>query len=117
MLKAGQEVKESPAFPTRDVTNLRLTLHQEEACREFMEATESGTIVEVADSLADSLVVILGTACAFGIDIAPIFEEVMCSNMTKFIDGRHREDGKWIKGPSYTPANIKPLLIEQGAVL
>lgn len=117
MRLAGQEVKESPAFPSREVEDLRLKLHYEEACEEFDEALGLGTIVDVADSIADSLVVIIGTACAFGIDIQPVFDEVMRSNMTKFVDGYRRDDGKWIKGPSYTPANIKPILEAQGAKL
>lgn len=32
--------------------------------------------------------------------------EVNRSNMSKFIDGHRREDGKWIKGPSYSPVDL-----------
>lgn len=113
MTLAGQEIKSHPTVPSLEVQSLRIKLHREEAVEELDEAFCSCDIVAIADSLADSLVVILGTASACGIDIEPIFNEVMRSNMTKFIGGYRREDGKWIKGPSYEPANIEPLLQQQ----
>jgi predicted HAD superfamily Cof-like phosphohydrolase len=70
-------------------------------------------ITDVADALGDLLYVVLGTAVSCGIDIKPIFHEIHRSNMTKFIDGYRRPDGKWIKGPSYSPANLEPLLAVQ----
>lgn len=69
--------------------------------------------VAVADAIGDLLYVVLGTAVSCGIDIQPIFEEIHRSNMSKFIDGHRRMDGKWIKGPSYTPANLEPLIAQQ----
>ena len=115
MLKAGQDAPFHPTLPSLEVISLRLKLHREEAIEELDQAYCSSDIVAIADSIADSLVVILGTAVACGIEIEPIFDEVMRSNMTKFIDGYRRPDGKWIKGPSYEPANIQPLLEQQGA--
>lgn len=115
MACAGQEVPSTPCIPPLPVQALRLRLHREEAVDELDHAFSSGDIVLVADSIADSLVVILGTAVACGIDIKPIFDEVMRSNMTKFIDGHRDPGGKWIKGPSYEPANIEPLLAAQSA--
>ena len=50
---------------------------------------------------------------AYGIDMEPIHEEIQRSNMSKFIDGHLREDGKWVKGPSYSPADIKPIIEAQ----
>ncbi len=71
-------------------------------------------IVELADGLADlHYVAYCGTALAFGLDMEPIFQEVHRSNMSKFIDGHKREDGKWIKGPSYSPANLLPIIESQ----
>lgn len=75
----------------------------------------TANITEIADALGDLLYVVLGTAVSCGIDIEPIFHEIHRSNMTKFVDGHRRSDGKWIKGPSYTPANLKPLLEQQCA--
>ena len=113
MRMAGQSAPDHPTVPDKKTCALRLKLHEEEAVIELCEAFEKEDIVLIADAIADSLVVVLGTAVACGINIEPIFQEVMRSNMTKFIDGHRREDGKWIKGPSYTPANITPLICEQ----
>lgn len=63
-----------------------------------------------ADATADLRVVVTGTDAAMGIDGEPIDQEVHRSNMSKFIDGHRRADGKWIKGPSYSPANLAPII-------
>jgi predicted HAD superfamily Cof-like phosphohydrolase len=70
-------------------------------------------MVEVADAIADILYVTYGTAAACGIDMEPIWNEVQRSNMTKLVDGHRREDGKWMKGPSYSPAELAPLVKAQ----
>ena len=49
-----------------------------------------------------------------GIDLEPFFDEVQRSNMSKFADGHyHREDGKLIKSPLYSKANLEPILNRQ----
>lgn len=71
-------------------------------------------LVEIADGLADlHYVAYCGTGASCGLNMAPIFAEVHRSNMSKFIDGHRREDGKWIKGPSYSAANLSPIIQEQ----
>lgn len=102
-----------PTMPSESVQKLRLALHEEEAVKELREAFESGDIVKVADSIGDSLYVVLGTAMACGIDIEPIFHEIHRSNMSKFIDGSFREDGKYLKGPSYEKADLAPIIERQ----
>ena len=113
MCAAGQETPAKPKVPSLEVCALRIRLHKEEACDELKEAFIANDITLVADAITDALVVILGTAVACGIDIQPCWDEVHRSNMTKFIDGHRREDGKWIKGPSYSPANLKPIIEAQ----
>lgn len=113
MDQAGQSGPSKPEVPGTVTQTLRLSLHKEECVTELAEAFNKNDITLIADSIADSLVVVLGTAIACGIDIEPIFNEVMQSNMTKFIDGYRRDDGKWIKGPSYKPAQIAKLLLQQ----
>lgn len=110
---ARQPDPTSPTMPSEHVQNLRLALHQEEAIDELRDAFASGDIVKVADSIGDALYVVLGTACACGIDIQPIFREIHRSNLTKFIDGTFREDGKYLKGPSYERANLAPIIEAQ----
>jgi len=106
-----------------------------------MIADKSVNIYEVVDGLADlDYVGPCGTAVAFGVDLGPIFMEVHRSNMTKCwtdeevaslqrdfkgkiweapnpTDGRKwvvlNEDGKYIKSPSYSPADIKTVLSYQ----
>lgn len=53
------------------------------------------------------------TCCATGVDVRPLFDAVMASNMTK-APAVLREDGKLMKGPNYVKHNLAPLLIEQG---
>lgn len=65
---------------------------------------------ELAKELADLLYVVYGTAEEFGIPLEAVFKEVHHSNMSKlWPDGtvHYREDGKVLKPPTYTEANIK----------
>lgn len=63
-------------------------------------------VVEVCDGCADLSVVTTGTLIAFGVPDKALLEEVDRSNLSKFEDGYLREDGKWCKGPNWTPPNI-----------
>jgi predicted HAD superfamily Cof-like phosphohydrolase len=91
---------------------LRIKLINEEAL-EFEQASRSGDIVEVADALGDLLYVVYGAALEWGIPLDAVFTEIHRSNMTKvWPDGtvHYREDGKVLKPPSYSPANIAAVL-------
>jgi len=66
----------------------------------------------VAKELADLLYVVYGTAVSYGLDMDPVFREVHRSNLSK-VGGYKREDGKWVKPPTYSPADVKPLLARQ----
>lgn len=116
MLRAGQEVPVKPKIASVDVANLRINLIEEELS-EMAESIGAADIVGIADAIGDLLYVVIGAACAYGIDLDPVFKEIHRSNLSKFIDGHRREDGKWKKGPSYSPANLKPILESQGATL
>lgn len=102
----------SPAIPDDSTCTLRLTLIQEEF-DELREALRERDVAAVAKELADLLYVVYGTAVSCGIDMTPVFQEVHRSNMSKK-GGRKRADGKWLKPPDYTPAQIQPLLMAQG---
>jgi len=115
MLLAQQECPERPVLePTKEIQDLRYELIKEEL-EEFDKAQCEHSRIEITDAIGDLLYVVLGTAVAYGIDIEPIFNGIHRSNMSKFIDGHRREDGKWIKGPSYSPANLQPILDQQVA--
>jgi len=113
--KFGLTINDTPTIPGDDVLQFRVNLINEEA-EEFEQAAKARNLVEMADALADVIYVALGAAVSLGIDLAPVFEEVHRSNMTKvWSDGhvRRREDGKVIKPPTYSPANIAQELERQ----
>lgn len=92
------------------------TLHASllrEECQETCSALIAGNVVEVVDGLADIIVVSLGVAGDCGVDLCPIFDEVMRSNNTK-TPGNKSPTGKLMKGPTFQAPRITPLLIQQG---
>jgi predicted HAD superfamily Cof-like phosphohydrolase len=143
MVKAQQETPDRPTMPDRAVRELRLKLISEELAElaeafgyylynedDYNEDDSKGVgaphlalmpcghtpnTVEAYDAILDLLVVVIGTAVAMGLQVAPGWEEVHKSNMSKFIDGHRRADGKWEKGPSYSPANLRPIIVAQTA--
>ena len=57
-----------------------------------------GDLALIADGVADTVYVAVGTAVALGIDMTPIWRIVQRANMAKFGPGGYRrEDGKWMK--------------------
>ena len=80
---------------------------------EFETNGSEQDLIEIGDGISDLKYVAHGLANRVGVVMKPLDNEVHRSNMSKFIDGHRREDGKWIKGSSYSPANIKSLINEQ----
>jgi len=72
---------------------------------ETLEALRTGNLAELADGIVDSIVVLLGTAVTYGIDVRPVWDIVHESNMTKR-DGPMREDGKRLKPPMWQPPDV-----------
>lgn len=134
--KAGQPVPTEKTYPTIKDRELRARLILEEAL-EMVEALglevfeeKSGrkinsnelafecigplNHVEVMDAAVDLLWVgVTGPAvlCGLSDKLEECIAEVDESNLSKFIDG-HRDEatGKWIKGPSYKPADIESII-------
>ena len=104
-------VQQTPGQIDERTRVLRERLIQEEF-EELKEAMGKQNLAAIAKELADLLYVVYGTAVSYGIDMGPIFREVHRSNMSK-IGGYKREDGKWVKPPTYSPAAIEPILAEQ----
>jgi predicted HAD superfamily Cof-like phosphohydrolase len=101
-----------PTIPDQATRLLRIRLIQEEF-DELREALGQRDPVAVAKELADLLYVVYGTAVSCGIDMEPVFREVHRSNMSK-VGGHKREDGKWVKPATYSPARLEPILVAQG---
>lgn len=93
---------------------LRENLMQEEL-EELLHAMWEEDLDGIAKELIDLLYVTFGTAIAYGLQdkLVELFDEVHRSNMSKLgEDGKpiRREDGKALKGPNYTKADIKSIL-------
>jgi predicted HAD superfamily Cof-like phosphohydrolase len=91
-----------------------------EANRLFIEATIKKDLVEIEKALNHLLDFSHATADACGIRIDPVFAEVQRSNMSKLWDGpngpevkRRPSDGKILKPPTYSPADLKKVLMAQ----
>ena len=94
-----------------DTKRLRVRLIQEEF-DELKESMEAGNLAALAKEMADLLYVVYGTAVSYGIDMEPVFREVHRSNLSK-VGGDKRADGKWVKPPTYSPADIQPIIEAQ----
>lgn len=101
-------VSAAPSIPDEPTQILRKRLIQEEF-EELQEAMQEKDLPSIAKELADLLYVVYGTAVSLGIDMEPVFREVHRSNMSK-VGGYKREDGKWVKPPTYSPASLDKIL-------
>jgi len=106
-------VQQRPGLVDERTRVLRERLIHEEF-EELKEAMGKEELPAIAKELADLLYVVYGTAVSYGIDMGPVFREVHRSNMSK-IGGYKRDDGKWVKPPTYSPAAIEPILTKQQA--
>ena len=108
----GQRVISKPQFPDEKTMKLRLDLIKEELS-ELEQAMNAKDLNEIADALTDILYVTYGAGCAYGIDLDKCFKEVQRANMSKLgSDGRpiYNEQGKVMKGPNYSPPNLKQFI-------
>lgn len=106
-------VHRAPTVVDEGTRALRERLIQEEF-DELKEAMAKNDLPAIAKEMADLLYVVYGTAVSYGIDMDPVFREVHRSNMSK-VGGYKREDGKWVKPVTYSPAAIAPILAEQSS--
>jgi len=111
----GLPVRNEPtAFLTEKETMLRYNLMKEEN-EEYLEASQRGDLVEIADALGDMLYILCGTINAHGLQhkIADVFEEIQRSNMSKLDENGqpiYREDGKILKSTRYFKPDIAAVL-------
>lgn len=110
----GIVVNRVPTLVDARTRDLRTRLIEEEF-EELKEAMQRNDLTGVAKEMADLLYVVYGTAVSYGIEMDPVFKEVHRSNMSK-VGGHKREDGKWVKPATYSPAAIEPILARQALV-
>ena len=104
-------VESRPTVVDDQTHRLRVRLIDEEFA-ELRESLEQGDLPGIAKELADLLYVVYGTAVSYGLDMAPVFREVHRSNMSK-VGGYKRDDGKWIKPATYSPADVLTVVSRQ----
>lgn len=107
-------IQEAPTLIDDRTHVLRIRLIHEEF-EELKEAMAKNDLAGIAKEMADLLYVVYGTAVSYGIDMDPVFREVHRSNMSK-VGGYKREDGKWVKPATYSPAAIESILAKQAAL-
>lgn len=112
--KFGHVINNKPTIPDNNTKALRCILIAEEV-GETLSAIGQNDLVGIADGIADSIVVLLGTAVSYGIDMDGVWDEVHRANMSK-IGGGKSEIGKSLKPEGWTPPRIKEELEDQGAI-
>lgn len=134
----GHPVAGSPTVATKELRELRVKLIAEELvelCQASGVALEISVsaddpalfsahaygddkdvdLIEVADALGDLDYVVQGANLVFGLPAEAIINEIQRSNMSKLgEDGKPvvRADGKILKGPDYSPPDVRGILIQ-----
>ena len=113
----GLPVKDRPDLSDPKTNQPRINLLQEEL-DELKEALAAGDEVGALDALTDLQYVLDGAYLSLGLHEVKYtaFAEVQRSNMSKLgEDGkpiRRPEDGKILKGPNFTPPDLKAVVEE-----
>lgn len=106
------EVQQAGRFITGDeLRELRINLLQEEV-QEYLDGEYNDSLADIADGLADIIVIVLGTAASYGIPIHAVFAEVMRTNFAKLDENgkpRYRNDGKLLKPEGWVGPKITPI--------
>lgn len=91
-----------------------------EAVRKFIEATIKKDLAMIETSLNSLIYFTYSVEGSVGMNIDPVFDEIQKSNMSKLWNGpsghevkRRPEDGKILKPPTYSPADIEKVLRKQ----
>lgn len=112
----GHPIVNVPRIPKEEHRQLRRDLLVEEF-GEFLDAWKADDLPGMAKEAADLIYVIEGWALTYGVPLKAAFDEVQRSNMSKLgADGKplYRSDGKVLKGPNYSEADIATVLRNHG---
>lgn len=115
------ELPEKPRVPSKDECILINDLIREEVNETEDELAAihdcKGELHKLAKELTDILYVTAQRMVTLGLPVDALLREVQRSNMSKLdVDGKpiFRHDGKVLKGPNYSPADIPKVLKEAG---
>ncbi len=78
----GIEPADSPTLVSEEYCLARYRFMMEEV-DEFLEGCQEGNLVKVADALADTIYVAVGTALSMGIPLDKVWDLVQAANMKK----------------------------------
>ena len=101
----GDDFPKTPHIPSKAFKELRGSLIIEEV-GETLSGIDTDNLVEVVDGIVDSIVVLLGCAITYGVDIRPIWDLIHETNMAKK-GGARREDGKLLKPSGWKPPRVE----------
>lgn len=109
-----ENATEITAEPKKTEFELRHRLMKEEN-DEYLDAAKNEDMTEIADAVGDMLYILCGTILKHGLEdkIAPLFEEIHRSNMSKLDENGkpiYREDGKVMKSERYFKPDIEKIL-------
>ena len=110
----NQPYSTTPTLVEKPLYEMRHRIQQEEN-NEYLKACEENDLVEIAHEIADEFYVLFGKVISHGLQdkIPEIFDEIQRANMSKLGPDEkpiYREDGKVLKGPNYSPPDVKSIL-------
>lgn len=106
--KFNVPVRVNPGIPSIQESILREDLIDEET-GELKYAMEQQDLIEIADGIADSIYVLIGTALVYGIPLQEVWDEVQRTNMAK-TGGTKSAQGKILKPQGWLPPDINSIL-------
>ena len=109
-------MKAGPTLPSDEQMDTMYSLIHEELM-ELCEAMDNKDIVGMADAMMDIIYVTAQQADKYGFPVDKLLAEVQRSNLSKLgEDGKpiFREDGKVLKGPKFSPPDLKTILDNEG---
>lgn len=113
----GAVTQPRPTSISGDLLTMRKHIMNEEFNEEFIPALDKGDLVAIADGGIDSIVTIIGTLLACGIDPRPHWDEVQRTNMAKRDPAtgevKRRADGKILKPEGWTPPDLESIIRAQ----
>ena len=107
-------VLDRPQIISTDRMNLRWDLIDEEVNTELVAAMAAKSLPDIADAIANSIYVLVGTALEYGIPLDRVWAAVQAANMAKVDPAtglvRKRADGKILKPDGWQPPDIAGVL-------